>query len=422
MTRKRFAPLWLGAALTAVALTLSACSIGAKPLSVVTARAGHDDGSPDSPDSPGSTAPGRLLSAEPIQTAAALPGAAATYSVRYVSSDDSGHPIIVTGLISLPRGEAPRGGWPVLSWAHGTTGVVPACQPSQDTSTGLDHDYLGRIDLTLTSWVNQGYVVAQTDYASFNGIQPYLDGKVQANNVIDIVGAARQLSREVGTKWFVAGHSQGGQAALFTAALAQARAPQLKFLGAVAMAPASHTGIIVSALLANVPGASAGLPFIPVILLGAQAADPAVQPSQLLTPTGMQLLAQARTGCLSQLRDYVIANGLTIPEVLNTASPNWAVLQSWLSGQEPASYPPTAPVFIAQGSADTQVAAVFTNGLATSLCTSGTPLDYHLYTSVNHRGSVEASFVDYSNWLAQIRSGATPPSTCASGPIVANSP
>ena len=136
----------------------------------------------------------------------------------------------------------------------------------------------------------------------------------------------------------------------------------------------------------------------------------------------MQLLAQAQTGCLDQLRAYVAAQNLTIPEVLNTASPDWAVLQSWLADQEPADHPPTAPVFIAQGSADTQVAETFTNSLATSLCASGTPLDYYIYTSVNHRGSVEASFVDYSNWLQQLLSGATPPSTCSTGPVVENSP
>ncbi len=419
MPRGRARSAVLCAVLTALALTLSACATSQKQLSVETAGAGHGDSSPSLPSR---LAPGILLSAVPITSAAALPGAAATFSVRYVSTDDSGNRIVVTGLISLPRGFAPRGGWPVLSWAHGTTGVIPACQPSQDTATGMDHDYLGRIDLSLTSWVSQSYVVAQTDYASYNGIQPYLDGTVEANNVIDIVQAARQLSRQVGNTWFVAGHSQGGQASLFTAAFAHARAPQLKFLGAVAMAPASHTGEIVSALLANVPGAAAGLPFIPVILLGAQAADPAVQPSQLLTPTGMQLLAQAQTGCLNQLRAYVAAQNLTIPEVLNTASPDWAALQSWLANQEPADYPPRAPVFIAQGSADTQVAEVFTNSLATSLCASGTPLDYYIYTSVNHRGSVEASFVDYSDWLKQLRSGATPPSTCSTGPVVENSP
>ena len=218
----------LCAALTALALTLSACATSQKQLSAETVGAAHGESSPSLPSR---LAPGTLLSAVPITTAAALPGAAVTFSVRYVSSDDSGNRIVVTGLISLPRGFAPRGGWPVLSWAHGTTGVIPACQPSQDTATGMDHDYLGRIDLTLTSWVNQGYVVAQTDYASYNGIQPYLDGTVEANNVIDIVQAARQLSRQVGKTWFVAGHSQGGQASLFTAAFAQGRAPQLKFLG-----------------------------------------------------------------------------------------------------------------------------------------------------------------------------------------------
>ena len=354
--------------------------------------------------------PGQLLSAVPVTGAAALPGAAVTLALRYVSSTDTGSPIVVSGLVSLPRGHSPKGGWPVVSWAHGTTGVAPVCQPSQDSATGPAHDYLGRIDLTLTYWVARGFVVAQTDYETVGGIQPYLNGIDESNDVIDIVRAARHLGDAVGRTWLAGGQSQGGQAALFTAARAEARAPELKFLGAVVMAPASHTGDIVSALVNNVPGAAAGIPFLPLIILGAQVTNPAIQPDQLLTPTGLQLVALAKQGCIAQLR--AASTNLTIPEVLNVTSPNWATLQQTLAAQEPANFPPQVPIFIAQGLADTLVAPTFTNGLVASLCAAGTPLEYFTYPGVDHRGSVEASFVDYSNWIQQRLAGVTPPTTC----------
>ncbi|MCT2153714.1 hypothetical protein [Corynebacterium sanguinis] len=50
------------------------------------------------------------------------PGGAATFLVRYGSRNAHGELIAATGLVTLPRGDAPEGGWPVLSWAHGTTG------------------------------------------------------------------------------------------------------------------------------------------------------------------------------------------------------------------------------------------------------------------------------------------------------------
>jgi hypothetical protein len=96
----------LCAVLTALALTLTACATSQKQLSVETVGAAHGD---SSPGLPARLAPGTLLSAVPITTAAALPGAAVTFSVRYVSSDDSGNRIVVTGLVSLPRGFCPSG-------------------------------------------------------------------------------------------------------------------------------------------------------------------------------------------------------------------------------------------------------------------------------------------------------------------------
>ena len=37
--------------------------------------------------------------------------------------------------VSVPKGKPPKGGWPVITWAHGTTGVADICAPSRD---GLD--------------------------------------------------------------------------------------------------------------------------------------------------------------------------------------------------------------------------------------------------------------------------------------------
>ena len=35
-----------------------------------------------------------------------------------------GKPINVTGVVSLPKGKAPKNGWPVISYDHGTTGIA----------------------------------------------------------------------------------------------------------------------------------------------------------------------------------------------------------------------------------------------------------------------------------------------------------
>ena len=73
-------------------------------------------------------------------------------------------------------------------------------------------------------------------------MHPYLIGVSEGRSVIDIVSAARGLSRKVGRRWVAVGHSQGGHAALWAAALGPRYAPGLRLRGAVPLAPASHIG------------------------------------------------------------------------------------------------------------------------------------------------------------------------------------
>ena len=50
----------------------------------------------------------------------------------------SGEPVLATGVVLVPSGEPPAGGWPVIAWAHGTAGVARVCAPSlmKDTYIG----------------------------------------------------------------------------------------------------------------------------------------------------------------------------------------------------------------------------------------------------------------------------------------------
>lgn len=94
--------------------------------------------------------PGQLLTARPLTTAAALPSAD-TQLITYVSDDSHGEPIVVSGTVSVPRSTPPDGGWPVISWAHGTTGYADTCAPSADTVDGLVHDYVGLVTPSSTA-------------------------------------------------------------------------------------------------------------------------------------------------------------------------------------------------------------------------------------------------------------------------------
>ncbi len=340
-----------------------------------------------------------------------LPSAARTDLVTYVSRDANGKPIVVSGTVSVPRTPAPPGGYPVISWAHGTSGYADTCAPSEDTPDGPDHDYFAVIDPTLDSWVARGFAVVQTDYEGLGtpGGHPYINGVSEANTVTDIVRAGRSLDRRIGKTWIVMGHSQGGQAALFTATRAKTYAPELQLKAAVPIAPGG-TGLAqtVPYIQSNQPGAAAAEAFLPLILLGAQAADPAIQPEQLLSDSALPALTAARTGCLAQIRAVPPVD----PAAYFRAGADFSRLSSYLQQQDPSVTDPQVPTLIAQGTADVLVSKPGTDALVKTLCGKGVAVQYRVYPGQDHRGTVAASLADTQRFVQTVLTGRTPVSTC----------
>jgi pimeloyl-ACP methyl ester carboxylesterase len=185
----------------------------------------------NTPSSIPSNAPGTVLRFETMN--APFPESQA-WRVLYTSTGINGEPIAVSGMVFAPTGPIPPGGRPVVSWAHPTTGIDDQCAPSR--SPKPYDDVQG-----LADFLNLGWVVVATDYQGLgtDGMHPYLVGASEAQGTIDIVRAARNMNETgASSQYFVFGHSQGGQAALFAGQMASAYAPELQLLGVAAAAPA----------------------------------------------------------------------------------------------------------------------------------------------------------------------------------------
>ena len=61
------------------------------------------------------------------------------YRVMYKSESVTNKPVVVTGLIIVPDTPPPVGGYPVVTWGHGTNGMADQCAPSLDP-LGRAHD------------------------------------------------------------------------------------------------------------------------------------------------------------------------------------------------------------------------------------------------------------------------------------------
>lgn len=386
--KKRFTRLAGGVlALSAVA-SAAACSTGdAGPVDAQAAE----------------LSPGTLITSHPLTESAALPSAAKNSRITYTSQDAAGEPILVSGVVAIPKTPAPEGGWPVISWAHGTTGVADACAPSADTPNGPVHDYLSAVDKTLDQWVSGGYVVVQTDYEGLGtpGGHPYMNGTSAANTVTDIVRAARQVDESVGKDWFAMGHSQGGQAAVFTAAIGNERAPELNLEGAVSIAPGNGTAKIPEMVATGNPSTAGGVPFVPVILLGAQAVDPSIVPEELLSDQARPLLEAARTGCLAAVR---AVPPVPVDQIFREGA-DLGALTATLNAQELATVTPTVPTLFAQGTTDVLVSVASTSGAVKDYCAKGSEVEYRTYEGADHRAAIAASYEDAKDFTSRMLAG-----------------
>ena len=185
---------------------------------------------------------GGLIWARKLTGTAALKGGAGNRLVLYRSTGVTGKAIAVSGTVSVPKGRAPKGGWPVITWGHGTTGIADKCAPSRDSGSNPAHGLISYAYPLLQRWLKAGYAVVRTDYEGLGtpGDHPYLIGRSEGRSMLDMVRAARKLDKRLGRRVVIAGHSQGGQSALFAAALAPKWTPELKVRGTLALAPVSH--------------------------------------------------------------------------------------------------------------------------------------------------------------------------------------
>ncbi len=337
--------------------------------------------------------PGSVLSEAPLPTALWLPDAAQAYRVVYVTTSWNERPARASGEIFVPRGTRPRGGWPIVSWAHGTVGLTDSCAPSIAGDTQRDINY-------LNAWLQAGYSVVATDYAGLGtpGPYPYYDGHSEAFSVIDIVRAARHVVRSLSRSWVAVGQSEGGHASLWTASLATDYAPELDFRGAVATAPAVQllaTAEIFSPFKAQDPAN----PGIFLLADGYQATHPGWDPAQFLTEEGIKVLRLAETTyCYNALAAWLAQQKPINGDVITDMNVMVRFAELMQYDEVPVEHY-TRPVYLAQGTADQEVLPIMTEKTADELAAAGTTVTFKYYNGADHNTILTAALPDLLAWV-----------------------
>jgi hypothetical protein len=331
---------------------------------------------------------------------APIAGAKVNKTVLYTSKAPDGEKVAVSGSVAIPKGKPPKGGWPVISYAHGTTGTADSCAPTRIRPSSAAAPYVAYAHPQFEDWIDAGYAVVATDYQGLGtaGIHPYLIGTAEGRSVVDMVRAARDLDPSIGKKYLIAGHSQGGQSSLFAAGLADKWAPDLKLRGTVAYAPASHI-TAQAELLPSLTSPSGLSALAALILEGATTANDNIKINQLLTPDAKALFPQTEQVCLAELSEPDSFGGIAPADLLKSGA-DTTELYKVLDEMNPA-VKMKAPLLLAQGTADTTVFPFFTDQLNGELTDLGDDVDYRTYPGVNHGAIVAAAEDDALDFFEQ---------------------
>jgi acetyl esterase/lipase len=348
--------------------------------------------------------PGSLVRRE-IMTGAPL--GAATYRVLYRSTGLDDKPILVSGIVVVPQGPPPPGGRPIVAWAHPTTGIVPRCAPS--LAIFVFQQIQG-----LRSMVERGYVVAATDYPGLGtpGPHPYLVGTSEARAVIDSVRVASTMpGAGSGTRFVVWGHSQGGQAALFTGMIAKSYAPELRLLGVAAAAPATDLAKLMTDDIDTAGGKN-----ITAMTLWSWQRVYGAPIDKIVDPRATPTINRLARECIEGPLDLFIRQRTEKPleqYFLSVKSP--AEIEPWrslLAKNTPGTLPPEIPVFLAQGDKDAVVRPEVTRTYAVELCKAGSNVEMLVMPNIGHGRAAQASTSVAVNWLSDRFAEAQPPNTC----------
>lgn len=351
--------------------------------------------------------PGVLLRADLLTEG--VPDGAEGWRILYTTTDPDGTVTVASGTVVAP---ADRGAdaLPLLSIAHGTTGIVPRCAPSLSPTPFSD----GAATALEQMVTEHGWAGVTSDYVGLGTAGPhqYLVGQSEARNVLDASRAAQQLEDvSLSSDTVVWGHSQGGHGALWTGQIAGDYAPELTIRGVVGMAPATDLFALAEATKDEVAGKTVSA----YIASSWNEVYPQLDLAGHLNPGTAHGVGEIADLCFNE-QDVIAAllRGSQIPEQVFPDAVLDGDLGATLRENSPTG-PWPAPVLVAQGLADPLVKPSMQQSWVDGRCAAGEPIDYRTYPGLDHMGLVAADSPltpQLVEWTLARWSGQAPTPTC----------
>jgi hypothetical protein len=354
----------------------------------------------DTPANLADSKPGDLLRQE-VFAGYTLPAGTSAIRILYHSAEPDGTDVATSGVVLVPAGPVPAGGWPVIAWAHGTSGVARQCAPS-----AMSDVYYG--GLGLSQMLEAGFAVVATDYHGLGtaGAHRYMDKEAQALDVVHSIPAARAAVPGLGRSWVVDGHSQGGAAAWGVAEL-QAKLQDPNYLGAVSVAGATHL-----ARLVTHPEETAGAGFyLAWIAYAIHTRSPEARPEGILSAAGMAHYRDVTTkGCW--LYGYASYHGVGTAAMVKPGWGDAAAVRSFFDQNAAGAAPIKGPIFEIAGDADSAVPLPGIRETVDRACRNGQAVTFRRYPGLDHDPTMGETVADQLAWIRDRFAGKRAPGNC----------
>jgi len=351
----------------------------------------------EAPDKLDGVEPGQLLEKEPMALAQGIDGQA--WRVTYATTTPRGDVVPSTGVIVRPNGDPPEGGFPVVTWAHGTTGVGDDCAPSKQPAFNM---------VGLQQLIGAGYALVATDYLGLGtpGQHPYLVGVAAATSVIDIVRAAQGPDgMDAGNVVVAWGYSQGGHAVLFVREIIGEYAPEMELKGIAATAPLIDTGGFLGRALTE----HSHFPFTAEAIATWEVVYEDVDLSEVVPADLVERYRLAARACSFALSE------VDVPDPSTLFRENPENVEAWVKIVDDNTVVPAyedIPMYVVHGELDELIDIAPTRTFVSRLCEDGEAVVFDDQPALTHGTAILFASEPLLRWLDARLKGEPAPTNC----------
>jgi len=336
---------------------------------------------------PALTKPGVMLRQEPVGEGFYADHASLAQRILYSSTDGRFNRGVVeaSGLIYLPKGQVPKGGWPLVVWGHGTLGIADVCAPSWHKPNERDGTFVDK-------WLQAGFAVVAPDYQGLGtpGVHPYLQRKPEGYSVLDAARAAiAAYPGKIANRVILTGQSQGSGAVLNATSVAKTYAPDVRLMGTIA------TALLWRAADKAEPARDVMVPDAAryaIMRLASGGYRPGSPPlDQVLSAKGKALAAAAAKGCSRDLVPVLAQEGIDGPNAFTIPPAQVAAMFSSIAAPRQNL---GVPLLIATGKSDRTIDTRAQSAAVQAMCRYGNRIEWRTYAGIGHSATSHASLVD----------------------------